>query len=361
MNHASSCPQRRRYASRGFLEILAETTPQPGEPDLRGWEWHYLDRLTRPVGRSFSLRSGKEITSDPANLSRSPSQDISSVTFSADATRVAFARLEENGYHFEVWDVAKGQLVARLPSSGVAFPIPNTIYSAYQTITLSPDGRILVAQAVQKSASRFRAWEVDSGQELSLPKVLENEQGRFTRNVFPVAGGICWLESTTIPQVLGFGLPFHSGSEQVPSANLFGDPVQSPEYLLSRWDRASGQTTTHRFRPGDGNTVLAVERVSADGRIVLFNDRSMFGPGGGRRPGQATDIATACWEIAAGPPRQLWTLAGPPNSVTISPSGKMVATSVGNTATVYRAEGSMGKPQIVWTMTLSSGVESYSM
>jgi hypothetical protein len=33
------------------VEVLAATTPGPGEPDLRGWEWHHLDCLTRPAVR----------------------------------------------------------------------------------------------------------------------------------------------------------------------------------------------------------------------------------------------------------------------------------------------------------------------
>ena len=45
MNHAFLDAQEFRTAR--LLDRLAATRPGPGEADLRGWEWNYLDRLAR--------------------------------------------------------------------------------------------------------------------------------------------------------------------------------------------------------------------------------------------------------------------------------------------------------------------------
>src|SRR5260370_28868209 len=36
------------------LRQLEETRPQPGKTDLRGFEWYYLDRLSRSQGRPLA-------------------------------------------------------------------------------------------------------------------------------------------------------------------------------------------------------------------------------------------------------------------------------------------------------------------
>ena len=37
--------------------LLEETRPAPGEPDRRGFEWHYLHRLLRPEGLTLRAHS----------------------------------------------------------------------------------------------------------------------------------------------------------------------------------------------------------------------------------------------------------------------------------------------------------------
>ncbi|MBY0461499.1 MAG: serine/threonine protein kinase, partial [Gemmataceae bacterium] len=44
MNDAQSTLRENRVPR--FLQIMDEMKPAPGEPDMRGWEWHYLDRET---------------------------------------------------------------------------------------------------------------------------------------------------------------------------------------------------------------------------------------------------------------------------------------------------------------------------
>ncbi len=369
MNHASVALSEGRIAH--VLEILEETTPKPGEPDLRGWEWYYLDRLTRPMGRSFSLPG----VGSPTGEGQDPSLQARPVVFSADGSRVACTNLETGGYRFQVSDVATGRVIARLPASGPPLAIAALIfnYSSLPQPILSSDGRTLAAWT--DSSTRVKAWEVDSGRELSMPAVLQIDGGSSLRNfqasskVFPEATGVRWLESTTIPQVLGFGLPFDQlwmpggpGDRRSEGRLNLGAPRKSPDYLSHHWDRVSGQLTTHSFRPGDGKTILSLYEASADGRIGLFRPMNLGG-GPGSRP--ASNVTTECWDIVASPPRRLWALTGAPLSMAISPGGKMVAMGDANSWTVYRAEGAGGEPQIMWKATIppimrNSGVSAVS-
>jgi hypothetical protein len=158
MNHAAVALAEGRIGR--LFELLRETTPRPGELDLRGWEWHYLDRLTRPTGRAFPLGTGATPTPGTRGLSVA--------SFSGDGTRVARSIPEAGGYRFTVWEVATGRPVARLPAAGPALiPVSDTPGSTHPIPLLSPDGRTLSAWT--GGAADFRVWDIDSGQELPCP------------------------------------------------------------------------------------------------------------------------------------------------------------------------------------------------
>jgi serine/threonine protein kinase/WD40 repeat protein len=339
MNHASVALSEGRIAR--VLEILEETTPKPGEPDLRGWEWYYLDRLTRPVGRSFAL-PGEGISygavGDPRYRTRS-------IDISADGSRLACVRSEGEGYRFEVWDTATGQIVARLPETGPPLAIPALIprnFLSIQHPILSADGRTLVSW--NSSSAQVRVWDVDSKRELPVPATLQGPDSSLGRHTFRSdAAGLSWVDS-----LRGGGRGSYLGM-------LTGAARSSPDYLIHRWDRASGQFTTQRFRPGDGKIPLTIANTSADGRIGLFHLDEGLG-----RPGRdLTAGIMEYWDIGANPPRRLWGMIGPRWSTTISPGGKMVAIREANSCTVYRAEGHGGGPEIEWKTALLPGQRSF--
>ena len=41
-----------------FSRLLDEQVPQPGQPDVRGFEWFVLDRLHRPRPERFPVFAG---------------------------------------------------------------------------------------------------------------------------------------------------------------------------------------------------------------------------------------------------------------------------------------------------------------
>jgi tRNA A-37 threonylcarbamoyl transferase component Bud32 len=80
-----------------LLELLAETEPRPGQEDLRGFEWHYLDRLCH---------------ADLLTL-QGHTRPVTEVCFSPDGRRLASvaARYQEGRLAGEVkvWDAQTGQ------------------------------------------------------------------------------------------------------------------------------------------------------------------------------------------------------------------------------------------------------------
>src|SRR5262249_48970768 len=119
-------------------EILGDQPFTPGgpdEPDLRGWEWHYLRRLCR----------GEELTL------KAPATGLSDVAFSPDGHRLAAAGWDNQ---IRLWALrSDGRAGATLPGhwfhvNGVAF---------------DPDGRRLASAS---SDGTVRLWEVETGREV---------------------------------------------------------------------------------------------------------------------------------------------------------------------------------------------------
>jgi serine/threonine protein kinase/WD40 repeat protein len=140
------------------LELLDATRPGPGEEDLRGFEWHYWDRLCHAELRTVKLDFGPP----------SPRARGEFVTFSADGGRCAALTprgTTAGSYRVKVWDTPDGREVWSFPldePGGVG-------------VALSGDGRRL---AVAATPARGRAgeegkvvvWDVGSRKEVVTVK-----------------------------------------------------------------------------------------------------------------------------------------------------------------------------------------------
>jgi serine/threonine protein kinase len=261
------------------LQVLRSTTPKPGEPDLRGWEWHFLNRLYTSNVRE--LRLGAPLPDDNsqgANL--------------ALGTRTVVTRYDAKSIWFEVFDTAAGKQMGRIPKEGPlpgwdpstmlppGFGQPGTpriVQRRFPNGVLDPGGRYLatlfpVRRENNQLVSRVRLWRVDSGEEL-LDVPGQMAKGAESLTLGPDAGWIAWLD-TAKTEFAGF-------------AAQPNNPV-----TFRRWDRTKETLTSRTFTPKS----VGISRIAQDGRYVLF-DR-----GGWPWQDKRNIDPLKCWDVAADPP-----------------------------------------------------------
>jgi eukaryotic-like serine/threonine-protein kinase len=106
--------------------LLDKWKPQPGLPDLRDWEWYYLDGQQHREARTFSFREKNDWVFD--------------VGWSPDGKQVLAAGLTRDGSQpgrpLVVWDVASGQVATQI--------LEDSLHRA-NVATWSPDGQYFAA------------------------------------------------------------------------------------------------------------------------------------------------------------------------------------------------------------------------
>jgi len=117
-------------------DLVESQWPQPGEEDLRGFEWYYLWRLYHHNGEVFSLRHTKEVWS---------------VAYSPDGRTLAAA--DDEG-KLKLWDTATGKELAVLSGHD----------GGILSVAWSHDGRKLVTAS---SDTTVKLWDADTGQALA--------------------------------------------------------------------------------------------------------------------------------------------------------------------------------------------------
>jgi len=115
----------------GVLHQLEETRPQVGKTDLRGFEWHYLDRLCHAQGRALT---GHEDV-------------IASVSYSPDGRRLASASWDGI---IKIWDAATGQVIRTLTGKKAIF-----------AVVFHPDGTRLASAGKDRAVT---LWDAATGQ-----------------------------------------------------------------------------------------------------------------------------------------------------------------------------------------------------
>jgi WD40 repeat protein len=174
-----------------MLSILDQHSPKPGEPDLRGFEWHFLNRLCHAdTTLTLSLRNpflasitfspdGKRlVTSTGGGRSSSMAIDpelkcwdsdtgqelfalkaggtFSQVVFSPDNKR--FASSSNEAGTVKIWDAQTGDEILVLKGS------TGDVWA----LSYSPDGKRLASgsKAGQGKLGELKVWNADTGQEL---------------------------------------------------------------------------------------------------------------------------------------------------------------------------------------------------
>jgi WD40 repeat protein len=116
-------------------DVLALWEPREGEPDYRGWEWHFLKAQCR--GAPFTVRGHNG--------------PVQAVAWSPDGTRLASA--DQQGV-VKIWDVANSKEVQSFNVQALNFQGLGVMGLAW-----SSDGKLLAAAGPKT----VQIWEADSG------------------------------------------------------------------------------------------------------------------------------------------------------------------------------------------------------
>jgi serine/threonine protein kinase/WD40 repeat protein len=250
---------------RRVLDLLEQVRPEPGQHDLRGFEWHYWNRLCHSELRTLHVHRLEALSADGSRL----------VTFDGDGYR-------RSGL-FKVWDLAAERQVFTLP---LTWP-ENTQHS----LALSRDGKRLALTIYAQerpflskeelntpmAEGRLVIWDVGSGKELlarpgyfTRPSALSPDGGRVVVGVAATPKAVAWKDShwkvwdaASGKEVVALAPPnaqwenVHKLEFTPDGSRLFAlaqpfDPTDAPRkchHLF--WDAASGACTMAAFEEKD--------------------------------------------------------------------------------------------------------------
>lgn len=136
-----------------ILELLDEQRPQPGDQeDIRGFEWHYWDRLCRGHIREMSL--GEDVVHSAISGDGSRAAVVRKAKDSVPE-QVEGSRFPLESYRIEIIDMATGRVVRELAT-------PKTQYFKSR---LNRDGSRLAMELFDGN-KQLIAWDVPGGREL---------------------------------------------------------------------------------------------------------------------------------------------------------------------------------------------------
>ncbi len=265
--------------------LLDRHRPQPGEDDLRGWEWRYLWQLTR--------------SSALVTLTNRPTKDGWSVSFSPDGNRLAMAWTDGR---VDLWDVPARRLIR-------ALAVPKDPTAA--RVAFSPVRNLLVATYQPKAVTLH---DLDSGRESILWRAPDQgdwgvrdlsfspDGSRVVIYAASSSGDAVWVVNVSSSQIESQHSTVHCGGEPFGAARLSSD---NRRLYLARSDNSSRRCSIQCLDLSSSNKLWQTETQIASGltTLAVSSDGRLLASGLGYQ-----DSTISVWDAATG--RLLKTLEG---------------------------------------------------
>jgi WD40 repeat protein len=288
-----------------MVKLLEEADQrQPGDDDLRGFEWHYLWNLGHPEVPRFKGLSSR----------------IQNVAFSSDGHRLATCYEEGT---VKVWEVDSRKEL-------LTFKV-HTLPGTSRDAAFSADGRCLASAS---GDGTVQIWEVDSGKKI---QEFKGQTGQVNGVTFSPNGRRLIARRLQMVQVWDVD----SGTE------LISFQARTSLFVASLAFSPDGR---HLAGPGYGGGTVQMWEADTGKELATFRTMTRnlissvaYSPDGQRLAATSSNGTVKVWEVSS--QRELLTLKGLNTSlfcVAFSPDGRLLAAGDGK-GTVMVWEADSGK------------------